>query len=74
MKRIAAFMKVLASGEVPAAGPTTVAAYAKTWLAKRINKTAADDRTRVEKHVLPSLGSIALATCGSDTCATSCRS
>src|SRR5687768_7837630 len=60
-KFIASFMERIADGEVPAAGPQTLAAYAKSWLAKRDTKTIADDRTRLEKHVLPYIGKIALA-------------
>jgi len=58
---IAAFMKELASGVVPFVGPETVAAYAGTWLDKRTNASARDDRTRIEKHVLPRIGRMLLA-------------
>lgn len=39
-----------------ASGPLTVSFYASSWLDKRTNKTVADDRTRIEKHVLPRIG------------------
>lgn len=34
--------------------------YAKSWGEKRTNKTAADDRTRLEKHFVPYLGDMKL--------------
>lgn len=34
----------------------TVAEYAEQWLAKRTNRNAESDRTRLEKHALPVLG------------------
>lgn len=34
----------------------SVTEYAKAWLAKRTNVTAADDRTRINLHVLPVIG------------------
>jgi integrase len=37
-------------------GPLTVTVYADGWLDKRTNVTAADDRTRITKHVLPRIG------------------
>jgi integrase len=37
-------------------GPLTVAIYAETWLSRRLNATAKDDRTRITKHVIPRIG------------------
>lgn len=37
-------------------GPLTVTRYATKWLGKRKNKTVKDDRTRMERHVLPRIG------------------
>src|SRR5579859_7571517 len=36
----------------------TVAGYAENWLSTRTNVNAADDRTRLERHALPHLGSL----------------
>jgi hypothetical protein len=36
--------------------PITVALYAGRWLDRRKTKTVNDDRTRIEKHVLPRIG------------------
>lgn len=36
----------------------TVAEYAEEWLAKRTNVNAASDRTRMERHVLPTFGAM----------------
>jgi integrase len=38
-------------------GPLTVHRYAVKWLERRITKTVDDDRTRIELHVLPLIGS-----------------
>lgn len=42
-------------------GPLTLSAYATRWLDKRTTKTVKDDRTRIEKHVLPRIGNLLLA-------------
>lgn len=39
-----------------APGPLTITLYARSWLKRRKNKTNKDDRTRMEKHVLPRIG------------------
>lgn len=41
-------------------GPLTVAAFAQRWLEARTTKTVGDDRTRLEKHAIPRLGSMLL--------------
>ncbi len=38
----------------------TVTAYATTWLNRRTTKTVRDDRTRIERHVLPVIGDMLL--------------
>lgn len=42
-------------------GPLTIRAYAAKWLDARATKTVKDDRTRIEKHVLPRIGDMLLA-------------
>lgn len=39
----------------------TVAAYAKSWGDKRMNKTADDDRARLRDHVIPHIGHMRMA-------------
>lgn len=39
-------------------GPLTIALYARAWLDKRKTKTVADDRGRLEKHVIPRIGDV----------------
>lgn len=41
-------------------GPLTVAAFATRWLDARKTKTVRDDRTRIERHVLPRIGHMML--------------
>ncbi len=41
-------------------GPLTLRAYARSWLARRRNQSAGDDRARLE-HVLPKYGEVLLA-------------
>ena len=42
------------------AGPLTLGRYVQTWLARRKTKTVKDDRTRLERHVVPRIGSMEL--------------
>lgn len=42
-------------------GEVTARQWAKTWGSRRTNKTASDDRTRLEKHFTPHLGDMKLA-------------
>lgn len=41
-------------------GPLTVRTFASRWLDARATKTVSDDRTRIEKHVLPHIGHMLL--------------
>jgi hypothetical protein len=52
-------------------GVLTVRAVASAWLATRETETVADDRGRVEHHILPALGEIPLPSCGLARCVTS---
>ncbi len=44
------------AGETEESGPSTVASFAKKWLAKRTTTTAGDDKSRLNGHALPFLG------------------
>jgi len=44
------------AGETEESGPSTVASFAKKWLAKRTTTTADDDKSRLNGHALPFLG------------------
>lgn len=41
-------------------GPLTITLYARAWLKKRKTKTVGDDKGRLEKHVLPRIGHVAI--------------
>lgn len=41
-------------------GPLTLASWIETWLSKRKTATVKDDRTRLEKHVVPRIGHLLL--------------
>ncbi len=55
-------------------GPLTVALYAESWLKRRKTGTVKDDRNRIERHALPAIGSMPIASSLSQGLFGYCRS
>lgn len=63
-ERLLAELEAQVANGVPVGtiGPETIASYAKKWLAARPTsvESAGDERSRIENHILPTLGGLAL--------------